>query len=127
MRRNRISSQLKLLLVAVILMTVCPGRILAANIKVVTPKELWDLFDKHGIPQYPYEARRSHVSGSGLFRMYINSDGSVHAVGVMKSTGSKILDLAAAGGLYQWHAKPGRRREVDMPVTFLMTGHRAGQ
>jgi outer membrane biosynthesis protein TonB len=40
---------------------------------------------------------------------------------LMKSTGSPILDLAAAGGLYRWHAKPGRRREVDMPVTFTMT------
>ena len=55
--------------------------------------------------------------------MYINADGSVRTVGVMKSTGSPILDLAAAGGLYQWHAKPFRRpREVDMPMTFTTTG-----
>ena len=91
-----------------------------AEIKVVTPKELWAIFDKKMIPVYPYEARRARITGSGLFRMYINPDGSVRTVAVMKSTGSKILDLAAAGGLYHCHAKPGRRREVDMPVTFTM-------
>lgn len=91
------------------------------EIKVVTPKELWDLFDKKGIPQYPYEPRRGHITGSGIFRMYIEPDGRVRTVGVMKSTGNRILDLAAAGGLYQWHAKPtGKRREIDMPVTFRM-------
>jgi len=42
-------------------------------------------------------------------------------VGVMKSTGNKDLDLAAAGGLYRWKALPGKRREVDMPVTFSMS------
>jgi hypothetical protein len=43
-------------------------------------------------------------------------------VAVMKSTGSKILDLAAAGGLYQSKLKASnKRREIDMPVTFTMT------
>lgn len=93
----------------------------AADIRVVTPPELWALFPTKAMPIYPYEARRSRTTGSGLYRMYINADGSVQAVGVMKSTGSKILDLAAAGGLYRWRAHPGRRREVDMPVTFTMT------
>jgi len=90
---------------------------------VVTPQELWALFDKKGIPQYPWEARRSGITGSGIYRMYIDPDGNVRTVGVMKSTGNKFLDIAAAGGLYQWHAIPtGKRREIDMPVTF--TGER---
>jgi TonB family protein len=50
----------------------------------------------------------------------VNENGTVTSVGVMKSTGSQILDLAAAGGLYQWRAKPGRRREIDMPMTFRL-------
>jgi TonB family protein len=93
----------------------------AIETNVVTPKELWALFDRKAYPIYPYEARRAHITGAGIFRMYINADGGVRTVGVMKSTGSKILDLAAAGGLYRWHAIPGRRREVDMPVAFTMT------
>ncbi len=95
--------------------------LLAVEIKVVTPPELWALFDRKAWPIYPYEARRARSTGSGIFRMYIEPDGHVRAVGVMKSTGSKFLDLAAAGGLYRWHAIPGKRREVDMPVTFTMT------
>ena len=91
-----------------------------AEIKVVTPTELWAIFDKKMVPVYPYEARRAHITGAGLFRMYIDPDGNVRTVAVMKSTGSKILDLAAAGGLYRCHAKPGRRREVDMPVRFML-------
>jgi TonB family protein len=97
------------------------GSVLAIDVKVVTSKELWALFDRKALPIYPYEARRGHITGSGIFRMYINPDGGVRNVAVMKSTGSKILDLAAAGGLYRWHAIPGRSREVDMPVRFTMS------
>lgn len=96
----------------------------AADTKVVTPPELWAMFPTKALPLYPYEARRSRTTGSGLFRMYIEPDGRVRAVGVMKSTGSKVLDLAAAGGLYRWRAFPGKRREVDMPVTFSMSYRR---
>jgi TonB family protein len=111
--------KLKYLGVAVMTVT-CLVSSYGAEIKVVTPKELWAMFDKKMVPVYPYEARRSHITGSGLFRMYIDPDGHVRTVAVMKSTGSKILDLAAAGALYHCHAKPGRRREVDMPVGFMM-------
>lgn len=80
------------------------------------------MFTKIGSPQYPYEARRLRMTGSGVYRLYINPDGTVRAVGVMKSSGRRLLDIAAAGGLYQWKAKPGRKREVDMPVTFSVAG-----
>lgn len=90
------------------------------DVRVASSREVMAMFEKVALPQYPYEARRSRIEGSGLFRMFIAEDGKVTSVGVMKSTGSKFLDLAAAGGLYQWRAKPGRRREVDMPVAFVM-------
>lgn len=98
-----------------------PTTAAGAETKVVTPKELWALFPVKALPIYPYEARRARATGSGIFRMYIQPDGRVRAVGVMKSTGNKELDLAAAGGLYRWKAFPGKRREVDMPVTFSMS------
>jgi TonB family protein len=86
---------------------------------VVTPPELWSLFAVRKFPVYPYEAMRSRLTGSGIFRMYVNPDGTVRTVAVMKSTGSRILDLAAAGGLYHCRLKPyPKRREIDMPVTF---------
>lgn len=79
------------------------------------------MFIKFGHLDYPYEARRARRTGSGIFRVYINPDGRVKTVGVVKSTGHPDLDLAAAAGLYHCLAKPGGRREVDMPVTFTMT------
>ena len=76
---------------------------------------------KKKLPIYPYEARRAYAEGSGLYRMYIDADGGVRAVGVMKSAGNKSLDLAAAGGLGHCHAKPrGHPLEIDMPVTFKL-------
>lgn len=109
--------------VAVVLaiMAAVPQQASAVDTKVVTPKELWALFPTKALPLYPYEARRARATGSGVFRMYIEPDGRVRAVGLMKSTGNKDLDLAAAGGLYRWRAFPGKRREVDMPVTFSMS------
>jgi TonB family protein len=79
------------------------------------------MFLKFGRIDYPYEARRSRRTGSGIFRVYIHPDGKVKTVGVVRSTGYPDLDLAAAAGLYHCLAKPGGRREVDMPVTFTMT------
>ena len=78
------------------------------------------MFWKKYLPVYPVEARRRHMQGGGVFRMYIDENGVVTKVGVMKSTGHKILDVSAAAGLSRWGAKPGRRREVDMPVQFVL-------
>lgn len=104
------------------LVVALPTRSLCAETKVVTPDELAALFPVKAYPIYPYNARRARASGSGIFRMYVEPDGRVRAVGVMKSTGNRDLDLAAAGGLYRWKAFPGKRREVDMPVTFSLMG-----
>ncbi len=120
MNRNNIRRRLTLVGLTILTAT-CAVPTYGAQIKVVTPPELWALFDRKAMPLYPYEARRARMTGAGLFRMYIDADGRVRAVGVMKSTGSKILDLSAAGGLYRWHAIPGKRREVDMPVRFTLT------
>ena len=93
------------------------------GVKVVyaSGPEVAAMFIKFVHPDYPYEARHARRTGSGIYRVYINPDGTVKTVGVVKSTGHPDLDLAAAAGLYHCLAKPGRRREVDMPVTFTMT------
>ena len=73
-------------------------------------------------PDYPYEARRQRVTGSGLFRMYVNELGKVAALKVLKSTGNGELDAEGLKAFIRWRAKPGPRREVDMPLTFLLGG-----
>lgn len=77
---NAVTRRAAALLLALVI--ALPGVGFAAETKVVTPKELWTLFDKLRIPVYPYEARRARITGSRLFRMYVNPDGSVRTVGV---------------------------------------------
>src|SRR5712691_2179688 len=43
-------------------------------------------------PGYPYEARRTHQTGSGKFLLEFDSGGSVTDVSITQSTGSPILD-----------------------------------
>jgi TonB family protein len=72
-------------------------------------------------PQYPYEARTRHVMGSGLFRITLDlSTGSVVKVIMIKSTGSPVLDNSCLSAFRQWRLKPGKWKEIDLPVTFIM-------
>lgn len=76
-------------------------------------------------PQYPFEAKRLYLSGSGVYRAYINANGKVTAVGVVKSSGHRILDEAVVQAAIRWKAKPGRKREVDFPATFVTPPRKA--
>ncbi len=72
-------------------------------------------------PQYPYEATRRQIMGSGFFRLTLDpSRGSVVNVTMVKSTGSPILDNAATSAFRQWRWKPGKWKEIDFPITFTM-------
>lgn len=73
-------------------------------------------------PNYPYEARRSHITGRGVLRIYVDETGRVTDVKVLKSTGNRQLDDAGLTAFRHWRAKPGTRREVDMPLTFVLSG-----
>jgi TonB family protein len=72
-------------------------------------------------PYYPYEARRGRITGSGLLRIYVDETGKVTEVKVVKSTGNRFLDDAGLRAFRQWRAKPGNRREVDMPLVFVLS------
>jgi len=73
-------------------------------------------------PQYPYEARSKHQTGSGLFRITLDlSTGTVAKITMIKSTGSPVLDNAALSAFRQWRFRRGRWKEIDLPITFTMT------
>jgi TonB family protein len=72
-------------------------------------------------PHYPYEARRSRITGSGLLRIYVDESGKVTQVKILKSTGNRLLDEAGSNAFRQWRARPGNRREIDMPLVFVST------
>ena len=60
--------------------------------------------------------------GRGLLRIYVDESSRVTDVKVLKSTGNQLLDAAGLTAFRHWRAKSGIRREVDMPLTFVMGG-----
>jgi TonB family protein len=74
-------------------------------------------------PEYPYEARRQRVTGTGIVIMTVDSgSGRVTDVMMDESTGSLVLDNAAIAGFRRWRFKPGTVSRVRLPITFTMTG-----
>jgi TonB family protein len=72
-------------------------------------------------PQYPYEAKSRHITGSGLFRLTLElSTGSVAKVTVIKSTGNPLLDSSALEAFRKCRWLPGKWKEIDIPVVFTM-------
>jgi protein TonB len=72
--------------------------------------------------QYPYEARRSKITGSGTVVVTVGGDGSVTGASMGASTGSPILDNAATSAFRSARFKPGTVPKVKIPITFTLTG-----
>ncbi len=76
---------------------------------------------KHIGPEYPFEARARHYTGTGRFRLHLDiKTGEVAQITVLKSTGFQSLDTAALAALRKWRWKPGKWKEIDIPVVFKL-------
>lgn len=74
-------------------------------------------------PEYPYEARRSKITGSGVCVMTVDpGSGAVTSADMAQSTGNPILDNAATSAFRRWRFKPGTVSKVRTPITFTMSG-----
>src|SRR3954468_13094852 len=74
-------------------------------------------------PEYPYYERATRHQGKGFFRMIIDpKSGSVVTVNVIRSTGFTALDRSAQEAFRRWVWKPGKWKEMDIPVTFVISG-----
>jgi len=60
-------------------------------------------------PPYPEEARRRGEEGTVKLRLLISAEGAVTRVVVAQSSGSDVLDSAAARAAYAWRFRPARR------------------
>jgi TonB family protein len=77
-------------------------------------------------PEYPYEARRSHIEGHGVLVAQVDyNTGKVTSVKMEKSTGSRILDQAALSAFGQWQFKPKTIRQLRTPINYEMVGSQA--
>lgn len=74
-------------------------------------------------PDYPYEARRARITGTGVVIMRVDtSTGKVVSCYMDPSTGSTVLDAAALQAFRQWRFKPGTVATARLPITFTMGG-----
>lgn len=73
--------------------------------------------------EYPYEARRQKITGSGIVVLTVDrASGSVISVAMEASTGSPLLDNAAVSGFRRWRFKPGTVSRVKSPITYTLAG-----
>jgi TonB family protein len=85
---------------------------------LVVPPEMKRYFTTILPPrEVPYEVKKNHWSGTGTFRVSIDSTGRVMSVGIVKSTGYRGLDETLATAVLTWRARPGKKREIDFPLT----------
>ena len=71
-------------------------------------------------PDYPYTERAHRKGGFGLYRVTLDlKTGSVTKVTVIQSTGVPALDDSAMTALRQWLWKPGKWKEINVPIAFL--------
>ena len=74
-------------------------------------------------PEYPYEARSRHITGSGVCLVSVDTgSGSVTDATMAQSIGNPILDNSAVSAFKRWRFKPGTVSKVRIPITFTMSG-----
>jgi TonB family protein len=75
-------------------------------------------------PDYPYEARSRHVTGSGIAVLSVDvGSGTVTDVSMAQSIGSPILDNSTTSTFKRWKFRPGAAApKVKVPITYTMTG-----
>ena len=72
-------------------------------------------------PYYSYGDRRLRHTGEGWFRIYLDlQTGVVTEIAVLKSTGFATLDDSAIAAFRRSRWKPGRWKQIDMPVRFIL-------
>jgi periplasmic protein TonB len=62
----------------------------------------------------------AHIEGDVLLRLRIETDGSVGAVEVVRSSGHEILDNAAVTGVAKWHGMPAQIAGQPIAATVLL-------
>src|SRR5437867_6036602 len=75
-------------------------------------------------PDYPYEARSRHVTGSGVAVLSVDTArGNVTDASMAQSIGNPILDNSTVSTFRRWRFRPGAcAPKVKVPITYTMTG-----
>jgi TonB family protein len=71
------------------------------------------------LPEYPYQAKHSNVTGSGVCVMIVDTaSGKVTNAMMAQSTGNAILDKVTTETFRRWRFKAGSVSQVRVPVSY---------
>ena len=71
------------------------------------------------LPDYPYEARRAHITRSGVCVIFVDSaSGRVTSAVMKQSTGNAVLDKITTDTFERWRFKAGTVSQVQVPITY---------
>ncbi len=74
-------------------------------------------------PDYAYEARSRHITGSGVAVISVDPNSGLAVDAMMEqSIGNPILDNSTVSAFRRWRFKPGTPTRVRIPITFVLTG-----
>ena len=77
-------------------------------------------------PVYPSAARRRGMQGVVLLQVKVSDEGSVTGIHIMRSSGFRVLDIAATNSVKQWQFMPARQNDenvtstVQVPIHFIL-------
>jgi periplasmic protein TonB len=71
------------------------------------------------LPDYPYEAKRRTLTGSGICVVTVDTaTGTVTNATMFQSTGSPLLDKLTIQTFKNWRFKPGTVSQVRVPISY---------
>ena len=71
------------------------------------------------IPEYPYQARRAHITWSGVCVMTVDTaSGNVTSAVMDQSTGNGILDKVTTDAFRKWRFKPRTVSQIRVPISY---------
>src|SRR5215208_681525 len=71
------------------------------------------------LPEYPYEAKRRNLTGSGICVVTVDTaTGTVSNATMSQSTGSPLLDKVSIQTFKGWRFKPGTVSEIRVPISY---------
>jgi TonB family protein len=71
------------------------------------------------LPDYPYEAKRRNLTGSGICVVTVDTaTGTVTNATMFQSTGSPLLDKLTIQTFKSWQFKPGAVSQIRVPISY---------
>jgi TonB family protein len=93
----------------------------AATLRIADQRDL-AVFTYKPTPTDSPEMRK--LSAPGLARVVFNDQGKATNVTLLQSTGDRRSDAEAIDTLRQWRIQAGAAREIELPLTTVMSGKR---